>query len=82
MFTVYTRTEPPCSYCKNVKALLERKGLSYTEIELTKDNLAEFSEKTKGARTVPQVFYNETLIGGFEQTLEFVELWWNDKDAS
>jgi glutaredoxin len=77
MFTIYSR--PNCSYCDQAKALLKRKGLEYTEIEVNAETLATFQEKTQGARTVPQVFYYEKLIGGYDQLSALAEEWWNDK---
>jgi glutaredoxin 3 len=76
MFTIYSR--PNCPYCDAAKALLKRKGLEFIEIQVNADTLAEFSEKTSGARTVPQVFYYEKLIGGYDALSTLAEEWWND----
>lgn len=82
MFTIYTRSN--CTYCDQAKALLKRKGLEWTEIELTNDTFEEFKRKTNGAKTVPQVFYhtdkdNTIFIGGFDKLNWFIESWWDDK---
>lgn len=80
MFTIYS-TET-CTYCKQAKALLDRKGLAYTEVTLNADNLDEFSKKTNGAKTVPQIFYHDgdttKHIGGYSDLMPFVEAWWPD----
>jgi glutaredoxin 3 len=49
------------------KKLFERKGASYTEIDVdSKPGLRqELMEKTK-RRTVPQIFIGERHIGGFD----------------
>lgn len=76
MFTIYTRSN--CSYCVSAKALLDRKGLQYTEIAVTADNIKEFQEKTNNAKTVPQIFYYDKLIGGYTDLVPFVEEWWDN----
>ena len=52
--TIYTRTT--CSYCVQVKRLLDMKGKSYTVINLDEDQAAGQAIVGKsGARTVPIV---------------------------
>lgn len=55
-----------CSYCVKAKALLDRKGLSYTEIDVTGDDDARLAllQKANGLRTVPQIFIDGHHIGG------------------
>lgn len=56
--TVYTRTT--CSYCVQVKKLLDMKGKTYTVINIDDDPAAEASIIAKsGARTVPVVTVRE-----------------------
>ncbi|MCQ8104622.1 glutaredoxin 3 [Methylomonas sp. SURF-2] len=56
-----------CPYCTMAKKLFQRKGASYTEIDVdAKPGLREeLMEKTK-RRTVPQIFIGERHIGGFD----------------
>lgn len=52
--TVYTRTS--CSYCAQVKKLLDMKGKTYAVVNLDEDRAAEADIVAKsGARTVPVV---------------------------
>lgn len=52
--TIYTRTT--CSYCVQVKRLLDMKGKTYDVINLDDDRAAEAAIIAKsGARTVPVV---------------------------
>lgn len=52
--TVYTRTT--CSYCTQVKKLLDMKGKNYEVVNLDEDRTAEAAIVAKsGARTVPIV---------------------------
>ena len=62
--TVYT-TEP-CGYCRTAKALLERRGVPYDEINLAKDaeGRAELVART-GMMTFPQVILDGEPLGGF-----------------
>jgi len=56
-----------CGYCRNAKALLDRKGVPYQEIDVTEDDAArEKLVETTGMRTVPQIFIGETHVGGFD----------------
>lgn len=70
--TVYT-TEP-CSFCARVKGLLNAKGLSYSEVNLTKDpaGRVELAGRT-GMMSFPQVVVGEQLLGGYAETLSAVE---------
>lgn len=55
-----------CPYCHRAKALLERKGAAYEEIDVTMDSKARaaMSERSHGGRTVPQIFIGDTHVGG------------------
>jgi len=64
--TVYT-TEP-CGYCRTAKALLERRGIPYDEINLSKDaeGRSELVAGT-GMMTFPQVMLDGEPLGGFQE---------------
>ncbi len=66
MAKVIIYSKDNCPYCVAAKTMLTQKGVAYTEINLqTKpDELAALKAKT-GLRTVPQIFINDTLVGGF-----------------
>lgn len=55
-----------CPYCRRALALLDAKGVDYTGYDITGDEgaRAKMVERTGGPRTVPQIFINDTLIGG------------------
>ena len=58
-----------CPYCVRAKQLLERKGIAFTEVNLSVEApevRLELMEKTNH-RTVPQIFINDDFIGGFDQ---------------
>lgn len=56
-----------CPYCVRAKALLNRKGVAFTEIMVDDDPelRADMIQKS-GRRTVPQIFINQRPIGGFD----------------
>ena len=59
-----------CGPCKNVKRLLEERGLSYVEIDIeeigwSRDDLYDLT----GGRTVPQIVINEKPVGGYDDLL-------------
>ena len=64
--TVYT-TEP-CGYCRVAKALLNKRGIPYEEINLAKDpeGRAELVKLT-GMMTFPQVVIDGDPIGGYQE---------------
>jgi glutaredoxin 3 len=70
--TIYT-TEP-CSFCARTKALLQARGLPYRGVNLSKDPIGrlELVQRT-GMMTFPQVLVEDTLVGGFAETLDAVE---------
>ena len=57
-----------CPYCDQAKALLTQKGIQFEERKIgdgwTKEDLLE---AVPTARSVPQIFLNEELIGGFTE---------------
>jgi glutaredoxin 3 len=56
----------PCPYCDRAKNLLDGKGIPFEVIDLTDkmDELQAWKEKT-GWKTVPMIFINDTLVGGY-----------------
>jgi glutaredoxin 3 len=57
-----------CGYCSSAKALLTRKGVSFSEIDVTGDAAARsrMVERANGRMTVPQIFIGPTHVGGFD----------------
>ena len=57
-----------CPYCHSAKALLERKGARYSEIDVTGDREGrdKMVERAMGRMTVPQIFIGATHVGGFD----------------
>ena len=59
-------TTPFCGYCAMAKRLLQRKGVSYREIDVSADPSlrAAMVQRANGRRTVPQIFIGEMHVGG------------------
>lgn len=66
MLSVEIYTSPWCGYCHAAKALLKRKGVAYTEIDVSQDpeRRREMLARANGRWTVPQIFIGETHVGG------------------
>ena len=64
--TVEIYTQWGCPYCTRAKALLDSKGVAYTEIDVTMDTSKrrEMVERKPDARTVPQIFVDGQALGG------------------
>jgi glutaredoxin 3 len=61
---------PVCPYCQRAKALFNKKGVAdqIQEIDITTEPHLrdEMMSKTGGRKTVPQIFINDTHVGGFD----------------
>ena len=57
-----------CPYCEQAKSLLKLKGIEFEERKIgdgwTREDLLE---AVPTARTVPQIFLDEQLVGGFTE---------------
>ena len=65
--TIYTG--PLCNYCEAAKKLLTRNNVKYKEINIaTVDGaMDEMIKKANGKRTIPQIFFNDEHIGGYDE---------------
>lgn len=68
-------TTPFCPYCHRAKALLEKKGVPFEEIDVTCEPGARerMAERAGGAKTVPQIFIDGVLLAGGSDRLAEVE---------
>jgi glutaredoxin 3 len=64
---LYTTTF--CPFCVRAKSLLKSKGVPFVEIDVTED--AELRQKmvemSGGRRTVPEIFINGKIVGGYDE---------------
>jgi len=60
---IYTTTV--CPFCVRAKALLDRKNVSYEEINAEDEKIRnQMIKKAGGAKSVPQIFIGDQHIGG------------------
>ncbi len=69
MSHIVVYTTPHCSYCVSAKALLRRKGIEFTEVNVAgaPDRRAEMVERANGLTTVPQIFIGPNHVGGCDE---------------
>ncbi|ELY87055.1 FAD-dependent oxidoreductase [Natrinema altunense] len=65
---IYTKTD--CPYCEMAKDLFDSKGIEYETYNVTDDDdrFEEMVERADGRKTAPEVFIDDELIGGWDDT--------------
>lgn len=68
-------TTPTCGYCQAAKRLLGRKGVTFREIDVSKDPSlrAAMTARAGGRRTVPQIFIGGDHVGGCDDLYDLDE---------
>ncbi|WP_417307743.1 glutaredoxin 3 [Devosia sp.] len=67
MKSVEIYTTAWCPYCHAAKTLLNDKGVSFNETDVSDPELrAAMVQKANGRRTVPQIFIGDTHVGGYD----------------
>ena len=66
MAEVVLYTKPGCPYCTAAKALLDKKGVDFTEIVASSDpaKKQEMIQRSGGRMTFPQIFIDGKHVGG------------------
>ena len=69
MKTVTVYMGPRCAFCDAAKRLLTRNGITYKEINiaLEEGKMDEMLKKSNGKKTIPQIFFDNYHVGGFEE---------------
>ena len=71
-FLIFTKYR--CSFCDRAKTLIQQKGYEYESINIEEDNNIDLLlKKNKHARTMPQIFINDKLIGGYTDLVKYFE---------
>ena len=65
--TIYTG--PMCNFCDAAKRLFSRNNIKYQEIDISsKEGLMdEMIKKSNGRRTIPQIFFDDHHVGGYQE---------------
>ena len=58
-----------CSFCEAAKRLFKRNNLNFEEIDISMEESLrdEMIKKSNGKRTIPQIFFNEYHVGGYQE---------------
>jgi glutaredoxin 3 len=58
-----------CGYCARARALLQRKGVAFEDIDVDADGAKrdEMVERAGGRNTVPQIFIDGRHVGGSDE---------------
>ena len=58
-----------CGYCARARALLQKKGVPFDDIDVESDTSKrdEMMKRAGGRRTVPQIFIDGTHVGGSDE---------------
>jgi glutaredoxin 3 len=69
MAPVEIYTTPYCGYCRAAKALLTRKDVAFTEIDVSRDPALRQAmvQRAHGRMTVPQIFIGGDHVGGSDE---------------
>jgi glutaredoxin 3 len=62
-------TSPLCGFCHAAKRLLNKKGVTFSEIDVMTqpDRKQEMMGRANGGHTVPQIFIGDTHVGGCDE---------------
>ena len=76
VYTIYSKTD--CIYCTKVKTLLENEKTVIVDCDLYLDHRDSFLETMdvitgKKHRTFPFVFKDETFLGGYDDTVIYLQ---------
>ena len=63
---------PRCTFCDAAKRLLARNNITYKEINigLEEGKMDEMLKKSNGRRTIPQIFFDDHHVGGYQELRE------------
>lgn len=69
---VHVYVKQGCPYSAGAKRLLDEEGISYEEIDVTAhpERREELQRRAGGPSTLPQVFFGERHVGGFDALQE------------
>jgi glutaredoxin 3 len=63
-----------CPYCDQAKSLLTLKGINYEERNINNGwDREDLLAAVPGARSVPQIFLDDKLIGGFAELRQHLQ---------
>ena len=69
MKNIIMYTGPLCNFCEAAKRLFIRNNIKYQEIDISSKEglMEEMIKKSNGRKTIPQIFFDDQHIGGYEE---------------
>lgn len=70
--TIYSK--PNCVFCDKAKYEIDARNLDYSELNVTvPEARAELLQAVPDAKTVPQIFFDNRHIGGYDDMIAYFE---------
>lgn len=66
---IYSKSD--CPYCVRAKEFFKRKNITFEEFTVGTDLTTEEYTELTSMKTVPAIFINEDLIGGYTDLVEY-----------
>ena len=72
MKNIIMYTGPLCNFCDAAKRLLVRNNIPFKEINISLEEgkQEEMLSRSNGQRTIPQIFFNNLHVGGYQELRE------------
>ena len=70
MYTIYSK--PDCPWCVKAEKALDFIGVKYEKINVEEDKEARDFLVRSEFKTVPQIFYDDEYIGGYEDLVDYL----------
>ena len=69
MKNIIMYTGPLCNFCEAAKRLFTRNNIKYQEIDISSKEglMEEMIKKSNGKKTIPQIFFDDQHIGGYDE---------------
>ena len=69
MKNIIMYTGPLCNFCEAAKRLFTRNNIKYQEIDISSKEglMEEMIKKSNGRKTIPQIFFDDQHIGGYQE---------------
>ena len=69
MKNIIMYTGPLCNFCEAAKRLFTRNNIKYQEIDISSKEglMEEMIKKSNGRKTIPQIFFDDQHIGGYDE---------------
>tara|TARA_B100001113_G_scaffold287587_1_gene243255 strand:+ start:622 stop:882 length:261 start_codon:yes stop_codon:yes gene_type:complete len=71
-WTIYSKDN--CPYCDKAKFELQGENVTVKNISENPEFLKELMEKNPGARTMPQIYKDDMLVGGYTNLVELLNV--------